>query len=87
MPDYFIYTFLDLEYNSLFEPETHLIAMEEYDLRYNQELPENESFWVIVDGKWVSDEYKSKYKSYISFIFTPQNATVRRVVHLRPLRR
>lgn len=85
MPDYFIYTFLDLEYHSLFEPESHPIKVEEYDLRYNQELPEDEWFWIILSGKWVSDTFKSEYKQYVSPIFTPLTATIRKVVRLRKI--
>lgn len=84
MSDYYIYSYLCLEYQ-LFDSEKVPLHLEGFELKHNQELPEDESTEIISDGKWESEEYKLKYKKYISPIFTPESMTLNRVVRLHPI--
>jgi hypothetical protein len=84
MPDYYLYTYLIMEY-LFFDPDIVSIKMEECDLKYNQELPKDELIEIISDGEWNSEEYKLKYKKNISSIFMPRTATIRKFVRLHRL--
>jgi hypothetical protein len=81
MPDYYVYTYLILEY-LISDPDIISIKKEEYELRYNQELPKDELFEIISDGEWNSEEYKLAYKRNISSVFMPRTATIRKFVRL-----
>jgi hypothetical protein len=81
MPDYYVYTYLTMEY-LISDPDIVSIQVEEFDLRYNQELPKDELFEIISDGEWNSEEYKLQYKKNISSIFKPRTATIRKFVRL-----
>ena len=85
MSDYYMYTVLELEYDSLFDPEQKCIKEEGFSLAYNQELPEDRKFPIIRNGKWVNDELKTIYRKHVSPIFTPKEAIVHQIVRLHKI--
>lgn len=87
MVDYYIYTLLYLEYDALFDPETIPIRIEECELRYNQELPEDSQELIFSDGKWTTENHKNKYQEFISRIFIPERIILQRIIHLYPIKK